>query len=227
MMAVDEASPGLSNPPVVRRARTLIVDDHPMFREAFREVLARHPDFEVVADVGSVAEAIAWAANHTIDAAIVDIVLPEGRGVSFVRHLRAAQPNCKVLAVSGIEEPTQMAEMLRAGASGFALKSQPPSEILDALRAVLGGGRSVPAGARDQIDKLLDNPDAWPLERLTPREREIFDLLVGGYANKDIATKLFIATRTVETHRQRIMHKLAARSLTDLFQLALRHGLIG
>ena len=80
---------------------------------------------------------------------------------------------------------------------------------------------------RDQIEKLLDAPDAWPLERLTRREREVFDLLVTGYANKDIATKLFIATRTVETHRQRIMHKLAARSLTDLFQLALRHGLIG
>ena len=208
-------------------ARTLIVDDHPLFRQAFREVLARQPELEVVADVGSVAEAITYIADHPIDAAIVDIVLPDGRGVTFVRRLRIEQPNCKVLAVSGIEEPTQMAEMLRAGASGFALKSQPAGEIVEALRSVLGGGRSVPAAVRGQIDELLAHPDAWPLERLTKREREIFDLIVAGYANKNIATKLFISTRTAETHRQRIMHKLAARSLTDLVQLALRHGLIG
>ena len=197
-----------------------------MFRQAFAEVLARQPEFEVVADVGSVADAIAYVSNHAIDAAIVDIVLPEARGVTFVHHLRATQPNCKVLAVSGIEEPTQMAEMLRAGASGFALKSQPVKEIVDALRSVLGGVRSVPTAARDQIDKLLNNPDAWPLERLTRREREIFDLLVAGYTTKDIASKLCISTRTTETHRHRVMHKLAARSLTDLFQLALRHGLV-
>ena len=209
-----------------RPARTLIVDDHPMFRQALREVLARQADLEVVADVGSVAEAIQYVAVFAIDVAIVDVVLPETRGVALVRHLRATQPACKVLALSGVEEPTQMAEMLRAGASGFALKSQPVGEILEALRSVIGGSRVVPAASREQIDSLLDSPDAWPLERLTRREREIFDLLVAGYANKDIATTLSISTRTVETHRLRLMSKLDARSLTDLFQLALRHGLI-
>ena len=198
-----------------------------MFRQALREVLARQADLEVVADVGSVAEAIQYVAVFAIDVAIVDVVLPETRGVALVRHLRATQPACKVLALSGVEEPTQMAEMLRAGASGFALKSQPVGEILEALRSVIGGSRDVPAASREQIDSLLDSPDAWPLERLTRREREIFDLLVAGYANKDIATTLSISTRTVETHRLRLMSKLAARSLTDLFQLAFRHGLIG
>jgi len=197
-----------------------------MFRQALREVLARQADLEVVADVGSVAEAIQYVAVFAIDVAIVDVVLPETRGVALVRHLRATQPACKVLALSGVEEPTQMAEMLRAGASGFALKSQPVGEILEALRSVIGGSRVVPAASREQIDSLLDSPDAWPLERLTRREREIFDLLVAGYANKDIATTLSISTRTVETHRLRLMSKLDARSLTDLFQLALRHGLI-
>jgi len=111
---------------VADRIRALIVDDHPMFRQAFREVLARQP------------------------AAIVDVVLPETRGVAFVRHLRASQPS-------------------------------------DALRAVLRGGRSVPAAACEQ---------------------------------------LHLSTRTVETHRLRIMRKVGARSLTDMFQLALRHGLV-
>jgi DNA-binding NarL/FixJ family response regulator len=212
---------------VIERVRALIVDDHPLFRLAIREVLARQPDFEVIAAAGSVAEAIACLAHHTFDVAIVDVVLPDARGSVFVDHVLNAQPDCKVLALSGVDEPTQMAEMLCAGASGFALKSQPVGEIIEALRAVIGGGRSVPAASADQIDKLLDSPDAWPLQRLTPREREVFDLLVAAYTNEGIATKLVISRRTVETHRQRVMAKLSARSLGHLFQLAVRHGLVG
>ena len=228
MVVMDESKFGVPRTfSAVRPARMLVVDDHPMFRQALRAVLERQAELEVVADVGSVAEAIGYVADHAIDAAIVDVVLPEARGATFVHHLRATQPRCKVLALSGVEEPTQMAEMLRAGAHGFALKSQPIGEILDALRSGLGGSRAVPAASREQLDTLLNSPDAWPLERLTRREREIFDLLVAGDSNNDIGTKLFISTRTVETHRRRIMTKLAAHSLHDLFQLALRHGLIG
>lgn len=227
MQLVDEAPLGVrTTTPSVRPTRMIVVDDHPMFRQALRGVLARQPGLEVVADVGSASEAIGFVAYHAIDAAIVDVVLPDVHGASFVRHLRAVQPACKVLALSGVEEPTQMAEMLRAGAQGFALKSQPVPEILEALRSVLGGSRHVPAASREQIDRILENPDAWPLERLTRREREIFDRLVAGDANKEIGAKLFISTRTVETHRRRIMTKLAAHSLHDLFELALRHGLI-
>lgn len=214
-------------PAPIERARVLIVDDHPLFRDAIREFLARDPALEIVAEAGSVAEAIECLARATFDIAIVDLVLPDGRGFSFVDHLSSAQPDCKVLALSGIEEPIQLTAMLRSGATGCALKSQPVTEIIEALRCVLRGERTVPAASRDQIEALLGNPDAWPLERLTRREREIFDLLVTGYANKDIAAKLFISTRTVETHRLRITNKLAARSLTDLFQIARRHGLLG
>lgn len=213
--------------PGVEPVRTLIVDDHPMFRFAIREVLAQQPEFEVVAEAGSVAEAIACVAQHSFDVAIIDVILPDARGSAFVDHMSNAQPDCKVLALSGVDEPTQMAEMLRAGASGYALKSQPVDEIVEALRCVVGGGRSVPADSRDQIDRLLDNPDAWSLERLTRREREVFDLIVAGHTNENIAAKLVISRRTVETHRQRVMTKLAAHSLTELLQVAVRHGLVG
>jgi DNA-binding NarL/FixJ family response regulator len=212
---------------VVDRLRVVIVDDHPLFRIALREVLSRYPEFEVLAEAGSVAEAIACFARHPFDVAIVDLVLPDGRGSELVDHVLDVQPDCKVLALSGVEEPTQMAEILRAGASGFALKSQPPSEIVDALRCIVGGSRSIPAASQGQIDRLLDSPDAWPLDRLTPREREVFDLLVGGYTNEGIAAKLVISRRTVETHRLRVMNKLLAHSLGDLLQIAHRHGLIG
>jgi DNA-binding NarL/FixJ family response regulator len=214
-------------PSVVGPARTLIVDDHPLFRSALGEVLARYLDFEVVGEAGSVAEALAWLAQHTVDVAIIDVVLPEARAVTLVDYLRTAQPGCRVLALSGVDEPTQIAEMLRAGASGFALKTQPVSEIVGALRCVLGGGCTVPAAARQQVDALLNSPDAWPLERLTPREREVFDLLIAGATNDDITVKLSISKRTVETHRLRVMTKLAAGSLGDLFKIAVRHGLVG
>jgi two-component system uhpT operon response regulator UhpA len=213
--------------PDVDRLRVVIVDDHPLFRLALREVLARYLEFEVVAEAASVAEAIACFACHAFDVAIVDLVLPDGRGSELVDHVLDVQPDCRVLALSGVEEPTQMAEILRAGASGFAMKSQSPSEIVDALRCVVGGCRSIPAVSRDQIDRLLDSPDGWPLERLTPREREVFDLLVGGYTNEGIAARLVISRRTVETHRLRVMNKLLAHSLGDLLQIATRHGLVG
>ena len=220
-------SEGTPTTPSVGRARIFIVDDHPLLRISLGEVLARYPDFEVVGEAGSVAEALAWLAHHTVDVAIIDVMLPDAPAVTLVDHVRTAQPGCKVLALSAVDEPTQMAEMLRAGASGFALKTQPVSEIVDALRSVLGGRRSVPAAMRQQIDSLLSSPDAWPLERLTPREREVFDLLVSGYTNDDIAAKLSISKRTVETHRLHVMTKLAADSLGDLFNLAVRHGLVG
>lgn len=227
VMAAPQSPSSSTISSVAGRARTLIVDDHPLFRVALVEVLARYPDFEVVGEAGSVTEAKDWLAHHTVDLAIIDMVLPEGRAVPLVDYLRTAQPGCRVLAISGVDEPTQMAEMLRAGASGFALKTQPVKEIVDALRAVLEGGRSVPAAARQQVDSLLNSPDAWPLERLTPREREVFDLLVAGDTNDDIAAELSISKRTVETHRLHLMTKLAAASLGDLFNLAVRHGLVG
>jgi two-component system uhpT operon response regulator UhpA len=216
-----------STTPGVENLRTLIVDDHPMFRSAIGEVLSREPGFSVVAEVGTVAEAIACLGRASFDVAIVDMVLPDGRGSAIIGHVMTTQPQCKVLALSAREEPTQIAAMLRAGASGFASKAQPAGEIVEALREVARGTRSVPAASKEQIDGLLRSPEVWALERLTRREREVFDLIVSGKSNDDIATALIISKRTVETHRLRIMTKLAAHSLGDLFQLALRHGLVG
>jgi DNA-binding NarL/FixJ family response regulator len=227
MATLDGMNVADSSTLVVENLRALIVDDHPLFRSAIGELLAREPGFQVVAEVGTVSEAIACLDREPFDVAVVDVVLPDGRGSAVVRHAVAVQPGCKVFALSGIDEPTRMAEMMRAGASGFALKSQPSRQIVDALREVAGGRRSVPGIVREEIDTLLSTPDAWALERLTPRERQVFDLIIGGYNNNGIATKLAISIRTVETHRLRIMTKLAAHSVGDLFRLAVRHGLVG
>src|SRR5580765_489044 len=122
MLSMSSATCGPTSS-LIERVRTLIVDDHPRFRLALREMLARQPEFEVVAVASSVAEAIACLAHHTFDVAIVDLVLPDGHGVAVIDHVVNVQPDCKVLALSPTEESTQMAEMLRAGASGFVLTS--------------------------------------------------------------------------------------------------------
>jgi two-component system response regulator FimZ (fimbrial Z protein) len=226
MLSMSPATRGPTSS-LIERVRTLIVDDHPRLRLDLRERLARQPEFDVVADAGSVAEAIAYLAHHTFDVAIVGLVLPDGRGVAVIDHVVNVQPDCKVLGLSTVDDPTQMAEMLRAGASGFVLKSQCVDEVVEALHCVIAGGRSVPAAAREQIASLVDRADARSLERLTPQEREVFELVVAGHSNDGIAANLVISRRMVDTHRVRIMTKLGARSLGELLQLARRHCLAG
>jgi DNA-binding NarL/FixJ family response regulator len=129
------------------------------------------------------------------------------------------------LALSVLDEPTIIAMMLRAGAAGYALKTQPPEEIIEGIRLVLGGGRYLPPSIpTDAVLSLLNERADRPLQRLTRRELEIFELLIRGHSNDEIATKLFIARRTVETHRQRIIKKLAAHSVLEMIRVAARQG---
>jgi DNA-binding NarL/FixJ family response regulator len=223
-MSTTEAATTTSS--AVQRQRTLIVDDHPLFRHALREVLNRQPELEIIGEAGSLAEADEWLARQNFDLAIVDLVMPDVRGHTLIDHVLSAQPECRVLALSAVEEPVRIAELLRAGASGYVLKSQSISEILAAVQAVILGQRSVPAVARDQVDALLSTAQAWTIDRLTRREREVFELIAAGLSNDDIATRLSIAKRTVETHRQRVMAKLGTHTLGQLLQHAARHGIV-
>jgi DNA-binding NarL/FixJ family response regulator len=130
-----------------------------------------------------------------------------------------------VLGLSVVDEPSIIAEMLRAGAVGFALKSSSPDQIIEAVRSTASGARVLPpALSTDAIEgELQITPEASALDtHLTRREREIFELLIQGYSNTEIGTRLFIARRTVETHRHRITKKLDAHSVPELQRLAAR-----
>jgi DNA-binding NarL/FixJ family response regulator len=205
--------------------RAAVVDDHPLYRLGIRTLLANDLRLTVVIDVGSPEEALEQAQHQPIDLAILDLVLPGMSGVTLATRLHRMQPECKIVGLSMSDDTARIAELLRAGASGFVHKSQGPEAILEAVRLVLGGVRYLPANvSRDQIDELERTQNTHSLDHLTKREREIFELLVTGSSNDDIATKLFIARRTVETHRTHVMHKLAARSIVDLVRIAHRHG---
>ena len=208
-------------------AHVALIDDHALFREGLRLVIGQVGRLEVTGEAASVRDALELAAGAPLDLAVVDVSLPDGSGASVTRELRRLQPRCKVLVLSMIEEPYQVAELLRAGASGYALKSQPTDVILDAIRAVLAGERYLaPRLLRAHVDDLVAAKAAGPVDKLSPREREIFDLLVRGQTNDRVAAQLYISVRTVETHRQNIMDKLRAHSIVDLVRLAARHGLI-
>jgi RNA polymerase sigma factor (sigma-70 family) len=209
----------------VRNARIALVDDHPLFRQGLAVALGREPGFEVVGEAGDAAGALALARQVELDIAVVDVLLPAMSGISLASEIFEVQPRCRVLGLSVIDDPGLIADMLRARACGYALKTQPIAEIVDAIRQVLGGLRYLPPGvSRDAVEAELGRTTLDPLQRLTRREREVFELLIRGYTNDEIAVQLFISRRTVETHRQRIIKKLSAHSILQMQRIAARHG---
>lgn len=205
--------------------KVLLVDDHPLFREGLAYALRADPALEVAAQTGSAAEVRALASSVVLDLAVIDLMIPSVSGIGLTRELRDLQPRCRVLGLSVIEEPLAIAAMLRSGASGYALKTQTPAEILEAIRVIAAGGSYLPPGvSREAIDAELAGGAPPPLAQLTRREREIFELMIRGHSNGDIAARLFISLRTVETHRHRIVKKMSARSIVELQRLAARYG---
>lgn len=206
-------------------ARVALVDDHPLFRTGLRMALQGEAGLDVVGDVGSAAEALELARTISIDVAVVDILMPTTSGISLTTELFLVQPTCRVLGLSVIDDPGLIADMLRAKACGFANKTQGIEDIVDAIRQVLGGLRYLPPRvSRDAVEAELLATPRHPMEQLTKREREVFEFLIRGNSNDEIAIKLFISRRTVETHRQRIMAKLSVHSLAQMQRLAARYG---
>jgi DNA-binding NarL/FixJ family response regulator len=209
------------------RHRVVLIDDHALYREGLRAVLACDPALQVVADAACARDAVELASRVKFELAVVDVNLPDRPGGSLTRDLVRLQPRCRILALSMVETPYTVAELLRAGATGYALKSQPTDEITAAMHAVLRGTRYLaPRLPLDQVTALVEGKSVGPVDRLSPREREVFTLLVRGWSSERVATALAIAVRTAETHRHNIMSKLGVHSIVELLRLAARHGLL-
>lgn len=209
----------------VLRSLILLVDDHPLFRAGLAMVLAREPDLQVVGQASTASEAVSIVRETNVDVAVIDVLMPTTSGISLATQLLEVQPQLKILGLSVLEEPTIVASMLRAGATGYALKTQPPEQVTEAIRAVLFGENYIPPHVpRAAVLPLLKGEQTQPLQKLTRREREIFDLLLRGFSNDEIGCRLFIARRTVETHRQHIMKKLDTHSILDMIRVAAKQG---
>jgi DNA-binding NarL/FixJ family response regulator len=207
------------------KTRLLVVDDHPLFRQGIGALIATTTDLDLVAEAGTLEDACEQAVRAEIDVAIVDVLMPTVSGIRITRELRTVWPSCRVLGLSVVEEPCVIAEMLKAGAFGFAMKTEPPAKILQAIRDTANGVRYLPHHVSEDAIAHA-NPRSLEDAHLTKREREILELTIRGYSNTEIGSRLFIARRTVETHRHRIAKKLSTRSIVELQRIGALYGLL-
>jgi DNA-binding NarL/FixJ family response regulator len=207
--------------------RIVLVDDHQLFRAGLRALLTVEPAFEVVAEAGDAREACACVEAVDHDLVIVDVTLPGSNGIALIRELKRRQKRRPVLVLTMHQHADYVVDAFAAGANGYALKLQSEAEIFEAIRTVGGGGTyAAPAIAQLARGAAAQPAHGSVLSSLSAREREIFDLLVRGYTNAEVAKQLFISVKTVETHRTRILRKLDVHNIGDLVRLAARHGLI-
>jgi len=200
-----------------------VIDKHPLFRVGLAACIDAESGLRVVAEAETCDEALALHERVCADLVVTAMDMSDGSGIELVRSLAAGR-HAPILGLSGAVQPLRIAEMLRAGATSFALKSQSFTEVRDALWTTLEGRRYLAPSIKDEVEKLLNATDAQPAGRLTPREREISALVLRGYTNKEIGQSLFIAPRTVETHRLRMMRKLGIHTMSELIVMAARTG---
>jgi DNA-binding NarL/FixJ family response regulator len=207
--------------------RVLIADDHPVFRNGMRALLASLPEMEVVGEATSGAEAIALAAAEQPDVILMDLQMPGVGGIAATRQILDTSPHIRILVVTMFEDAESVFAALRAGARGYVLKGASPPEIVQAITAV-GNGTAIfsPAIAQRVLDYFAAPRPAAPiLPELTDREREILTLIVQGYTNQDIANRLVLSLKTVRNHVSNIFSKLEVVDRTQAILRARDAGL--
>lgn len=210
------------------RLNILLCDDHALFREGLSALLARQPDWQVIAEAADGAEAIRLARQHQPDLAVLDVAMPGVGGVEAAEGIRHASPGTRLIAVSMYGDAHYRKRMLAAGASAYVLKNDASAELIAAIQAVLRGETYLsPALGVEQQPFGPTRSAALDLSALTDREMEVFRHLALGRRNREIAEALGISVKTVETHRARLMLKLGIDNLAELVKAAIRAGVVG
>jgi DNA-binding NarL/FixJ family response regulator len=206
--------------------RILLADDHGMVRHGLRLVLDAEPDLRVVAEAGDGAEAVAAGLREEIDLAVLDVAMPRLTGLGAARELTRQRPGVRVLMLSMHDSEQYLYEALKAGASGYVLKSGADRDLVEACRAAMRGEPFLyPAAVARLIADLLARPEE-PADPLTPRELQVVKLIAEAHTNEQIARALTISPRTVERHRENILGKLGMRDRVELTRYAIRRGLV-
>jgi two-component system, NarL family, response regulator NreC len=210
-----------------KATRILIVDDHAVIRSGLRMLLDAEQDLEVVGEAGDMRNAVFEARALKPDVILMDIVMPGASGIEATSAVLAESPDSNVLVLSMQDDPRYVREAFSAGASGYVLKEAADAELVGAVREVAGGGRYVhpELGAR-LIAAEADERAKAEADPLSDREREVLRLLALGHTNQEIAKQLYLAVRTVETHRAHIMQKLRLETRAELVRHAIDQGLL-
>jgi DNA-binding NarL/FixJ family response regulator len=215
--------------PIPLVTRILIADDFPVVRSGLRRLLDAKPDLEVVAEAADGHEAVEIALKEEIHLAIIDVSMPRMTGIQAAAELHKRKPEIRVLMLSMHDSEQFLFEALKAGASGYVLKSGADTDIVDACRAAMRGESflypsAVTTLVRDYVERGGRGEEQFDV--LTPRELEVLKLIAEAHTSKEIAELLFISIKTVERHRQNILDKLGMRDRVELTRYAIRRGLI-
>lgn len=213
-----------------RPARLLLADDHVIVRRGLRLVLDAEPDLQVVAEAGDGVEAVEVARRMEIDVAVLDVSMPRRTGLQAAAELITLHPALRVLMLSMHDNEQYLFEALKAGASGYVLKTAADRDLVEACRAALRGEpflypAAIAALVRDFLDRARAG-EAVPADPLTPRELQVLKLVAEAHTSEQIAELLVISRKTVERHRENLMAKLGMRDRVELTRYAIRRGLV-
>lgn len=216
---------GSESPQEVTRKRILLVDDHPLVREGLTTLMRTTPDLAVFGEAENFEEACLFLEANTPDLALIDLALPGKDGIDLIKELRDTYPDLRMLALSMHEESVYAERVLRAGAHGYVMKHMPGIQIIEAIRTVLRGEVFVsPAIASRMLRQLVDRENRTRtregIDTLSNRELQVFLCIGNGFSSKEIANRLQLNIKTIQTYREHIKHKLRLRNSTDLVHFA-------
>ena len=211
-----------------QKIRVLVADDHPVVRKGLQLCLSRHEEVKVVGEAADGEEALQKALELAPDVVLMDISMPRKDGLAVTQELRKKAPQIKVLVLSVHSNKDYIFRIIQAGAHGYVSKEASPEELFSAIESVCNGETFFsPEMAQAAIHQLVNNGGKRePFAQLTAREREVLVLIAEGQSNKEIANRLGIGVRTIETHRERIMRRLDIHSVAGLTKFAIANGLV-
>ena len=203
----------------------LLADDHPVFRQGLRALLEREK-FEVVGEASDGLEAITMAERLQPQIVVIDLAMPALNGIDAVREIIKRAPRAKAILLTMYTEEHHVLEALRAGVKGCVSKSQAAEHLLQAVRDVFAGGVYLSPHVSGAVVQAYLAKSELPYEPLTPRERQVLQLIAEGKSNKEVAAILEVGVSTIDSHRKHILEKLQLHNTADLVRFAVRHGLV-
>lgn len=207
--------------------KILLADDHPVVRRGLRQLLQEHQGFDVVAEVSTGQEALAYTRAHECDVVVLDISMPGMNGLETLKQLHGERPLLPILMLSIYPSEQFAIRSFRAGAAGYLCKEASPDELVEAVGKVYGGGRYVsPEFANRLVIESSDRPGRLGHERLSDREFQVLRALAAGRTVSEVARQLRLSVKTISTHRANLLRKLGLRTTADLIKYALEQGLL-
>jgi two-component system, NarL family, response regulator NreC len=208
----------------MNRAKVVLADDHAVLREGLRALINSQPDMEVVAEAGTGPEAVEKVRETGARVLCLDLSMPGWGSAATIERVRAASPRTRVLILTMHDDPAYVRSAVTAGADGYILKTTPVARLIAAIRDVAAGERVIDGPLQAYLDHSPDHsPTAGKLQ-LSRREREVLELLSKGHTHQEIADKLFVSVKTVETYRARIRDKTGLKSRADFVRFGLDNG---